>query len=258
MIDKLSKIGKGLIDLLIILVFVEAVLTTYPWFETHCARFVEWFDFVTMIIFCIEIVIRIVFGGKKFWVGPDWAWNWFDLIVTVITTVTSGGTFATLRSLRLLRLLRLLRVFTIFNGLRVIVGSLLRSIPKIGWLVALWAAVLIIYAVIGCHLFGKDFPEWFGGLGETCYTMFQVMTLESWSMGIARPVMELYPLSSIYFVSYICITAFIMLNALTGVLVSSMTSEDDSAKATDDKLDLLLKKMDEMQQQIEELKEGNH
>lgn len=266
-LKQIANFGQKFIDILIILVFIEAILTTYPWFEERFAVAVDWFDYCAMIIFCVEIGLRIIFGGKSFWVGKDWAWNWFDLIVTLVTVLTSGGAFASIRSLRLLRLLRLLRVFTIFDGLRILVGSLLRSIPKIGWLVALWLAIMIIYAVIGCHLFGADFPEWFGSLGATCYTMFQVMTLESWSMGIARPVMELYPLSSIYFVSYICVTAFVMLNALTGVLVTSMTDEGNAQKAqqpdgqqddskaplTKEDIQCLLKKMEDLEKQIQQL-----
>lgn len=257
-IDRVANIGHKIIDILIVLVFLEAVLTTYPWFEEQFESYIQLFDYWTMVIFCIEIILRIVYGGKNFWIGRNWAWNWFDLVVTVITAITSGGVFASLRSLRLLRLLRLLRVFTIFNGLRVLVSSLLHSIPKIGWLVALWGAVMIIYSVIGCHLFGKSFPMWFGSLGETCYTMFQVMTLESWSMGIARPVIAEFPLASFYFVSYICITAFIMLNALTGVLVSSMTEESMNKEETEDtkdaKMDQLIKEIQQLRKEISDMK----
>lgn len=255
MIDKLAKIGKTFIDVLILLVFIEAVLSTYPWMNEHFEDYFEGFCQISSLIFVVEILIRIAFGGKSFWVGKDWAWNWFDLIITVVTTVTSTGYFATFRSLRLLRLLRLLRVFTIFDGLRVIVGSLIRSIPKVGWLVALWGALMVIYAVIGCHMFSKDYPELFGDFSGTCFTMFQLMTLDGWGSDICRAIMEKYSWCWIFFVSYICITAFILLNALTGVMCSSMAIEDtDENDKTGEKLDLLLAKIDALQKEVEELK----
>ena len=255
MTDKLAKIGKTFIDVLILLVFIEAVLSTYPWMNEHFEDYFEGFCQISSLIFVVEILIRIAFGGKSFWVGKDWAWNWFDLIITVVTTVTSTGYFATFRSLRLLRLLRLLRVFTIFDGLRVIVGSLIRSIPKVGWLVALWGALMVIYAVIGCHMFSKDYPELFGDFSGTCFTMFQLMTLDGWGSDICRAIMEKYSWCWIFFVSYICITAFILLNALTGVMCSSMAIEDtDENDKTDEKLDLLLAKIDALQKEVEELK----
>lgn len=256
MLEKLGNIGKKFIDILIVLVFIEAILTTYPWMNDHFEDYFEGFVKISSSIFVVEILIRIAFGGKNFWVGKDWAWNWFDLIITVVTTITSTGYFATFRTLRLLRLLRLLRVFTIFEGLRVIVGSLIRSIPKVGWLVALWGSIMVIYAVIGCHIFREDFPELFGDFSGSCFTMFQLMTLDGWGSDISRTIMEKYPWSWIYFVSYICITAFILLNALTGVMCSSMAIEDtDENDRTDEKLDLLLAKIDALQKEVEELKD---
>lgn len=258
MIEKFGKIGKKFIDVLILLVFVEAVLTTYPWMTDHYGEYFEHFTQISTIIFVVEIILRIIFGGKNFWIGKDWAWNLFDLVITIITTITSTGYFATFRTLRLVRLLRLLRVFTIFEGLRVIVGSLVRSIPKVGWIVALWGALMVIYAVIGCHMYREDFPELFGDFTGTCFTMFQLMTLDGWGSDICRSIMEIYPWSWIYFVSYICITAFILLNALTGVMCSSMSIEDtDENDKTDEKLDLLLAKIDALQKEVEELKKEN-
>lgn len=250
MLEKLGNIGRKFIDVLIILVFVEAVLSTYPVLEEHFGEFFDMFTHVSNIIFVIEIAIRIFFGGKSFWIGKDWTLNWFDLIITLITLVTSTSYFAAMRSLRLLRLLRLLRVFTIFDGLRIIVKSLVRSIPKIGWLVFLWMSLMVIYAVIGCHMYREDYPELFGDFSRATFTMFQLMTLDGWGSDICRTIMEKYPLCWIYFISYISITAFVLLNALTGVMCNSISEENGETEEIKRKLGELVDKVSELQEEL--------
>jgi voltage-gated sodium channel len=94
------------------------------------------------------------------------------------------------------------------------------------------ALVFYVFAVITTNLFGASFPDWFGTLGRSLYTLFQVMTLESWSMGIVRPVMEVYPYAWAFFVPFILIATFTMLNLFIGIIVSAMQSfaEEDQAQ----------------------------
>jgi voltage-gated sodium channel len=86
----------------------------------------------------------------------------------------------------------------------------------------LMALIFYIGAVIATKLFGMSFPEWFGTLGRSGYSLFQIMTLESWSMGIVRPVMEVYPLAWMFFVPFIMVTTFAVVNLLVGLIVNSM------------------------------------
>jgi voltage-gated sodium channel len=129
--------------------------------------------------------------------------------------------------LRALRVLRVLRVLTIVPSMRRVVGGLLAAIPGLSSIAMVLALIFYVFAVITTNLFGADFPDWFGTLGRSLYTLFQVMTLESWSMGIVRPVMEVYPYAWAFFVPFILIATFTMLNLFIGIIVSAMQSFTD-------------------------------
>ncbi|MEX1198889.1 MAG: ion transporter [Pseudohongiellaceae bacterium] len=171
---------------------------------------------VVLTIFVAEILIKLFAFGPRFFRN---GWNVFDFAIVGIALVPASGPFAILRALRILRVLRLL---TKIDRLRHIIEALLRAIPSIGWIVFLLLMVFYIFAVMGTQLFAESFPEQFGHLGRTLFTLFQIMTLESWSQGIARPVMETYPLAWLYFISFILITAFVVLNLFIGIIVSTM------------------------------------
>jgi len=95
----------------------------------------------------------------------------------------------------------------------------------------LMGLIFYVSAVVATGLFGEKFPQWFGNLGETGYTLFQVMTLESWSMGIARPVLEAYPFAWVFFVVFILVTTFTMLNLFIAVIVNANQEEHDIENA---------------------------
>jgi voltage-gated sodium channel len=118
-----------------------------------------------------------------------------------------------------------LRLLTRIDRLRRIIESLLQAIPSIGWILFLLTMVFYIFAVMGTQLFAEAFPERFGDLGKTLYSLFQVMTLESWSEGISRPVMAVYPYAWIYFTTFVLITAFVVLNLFIGIIVSTMQEQ---------------------------------
>ncbi len=169
-----------------------------------------------LAIFVAEILVKLIAFGPRFFRD---GWNIFDFGIVAIALVPASGPFAILRALRILRVLRLL---TKIRRLRHIIESLLKAIPSIGWIVFLLLMVFYIFGVMGTQLFSRSFPEHFGHLGATIYTLFQIMTLESWSMGIARPVMAVYPFAWLYFITFILITAFVVLNLFIGIIVSTM------------------------------------
>lgn len=182
-------------------------------------------DRLALLIFVIELAMKMAALRGAF--VRD-AWNVFDFLVVAIAFVPSGAGFAVLRSLRVLRVLRLV---SSLPRLRVLVQSMLLSLPSIGWISLLMLVIFYIFAVMATKIFGPAFPEWFGTLGETFYTLFQVMTLESWSMGIARPVMETFPAAWIFFVPFVLLSSFVVLNLFIAIIVNGMSDAREEARA---------------------------
>jgi len=173
-------------------------------------------DKACLAIFIIELGLKLVAFRGLFWRS---GWNWFDFIVVGIALVPAAGPWAVLRSLRVLRVLRLL---TVIPQLRRVVAAFLHSIPGLFGVVAVMMIFFYTAAVLATTLFGPAFPAWFGTIGESLYSLFQIMTLESWSMGIVRPVMEVYPWAWAFFVPFIMIATFTILNLFIGIIVSTM------------------------------------
>lgn len=178
--------------------------------------FLRVFDTAVLTVFVVEIVIKLIAFGPRFFRS---GWNLLDFFIVAIALLPTTGWLSILRTLRILRVLRLLSTVP---RLRQLTESLLQTLPSIGWIAFMLSLVFYVFSVIGTELFGDRFPEWFGSIGESMYTLFQIMTLESWSMGIARPVMETYPLAWLYFVPFILISAFTILNLFIGVIVNTM------------------------------------
>ena len=124
--------------------------------------------------------------------------------------------------LRALRILRVLRVISVAPRLRRVVEGFITALPGMGSVFLLMAIIFYIGAVMATKFFSHSFPEWFGSLGLSAYTLFQIMTLESWSMGIVRPVMDQYPYAWMFFVPFIMVTTFAVVNLLVGLIVNSM------------------------------------
>ncbi|WP_010205421.1 ion transporter [Salinibacterium sp. PAMC 21357] len=185
-------------------------------------------DSIALVVFVIELVLKLVaYGPKRFFSD---GWTVFDFIVVAIALVPSSGPLSVLRALRVLRILRVVKFLP---QVRMVVEALLRSFPGIGAIALLMSLVFFVASVMSTELFGDAFPEWFGDIGKSTYSLFQIMTLESWSMGIVRPIMEVMPLAWLFFVPFILIAAFITLNLFIAVIVDTMQSlrvERDEAK----------------------------
>jgi len=178
-------------------------------------------DRIILWIFVVEIVLRIYAYRLAFFKD---AWSVFDFAVVAIALVPASGPFAVLRALRVLRVLR---VLTFVPSMKKIVGALVKSLNGMVSIAMVLGLVYYVSAVMATKLFGQAFPEWFGSLGATLYTLFQVMTLESWSMGISRPVMEQFPYAWAFFVPFILIATFTMLNLFIAVIVNAVQSMNE-------------------------------
>ena len=173
-------------------------------------------DSICLAIFVAEITLKLIAYRFRFFRD---GWNIFDFVIVGISLVPATQGFTALRALRILRVLRLVSTTP---RLRRVVEGLISALPGMASVFALMALIFYIGAVIATKLFGFSFPQWFGTLGRSGYSLFQIMTLESWSMGIVRPVMEVYSLAWMFFVPFIMITTFAVVNLLVGLIVNSM------------------------------------
>ncbi len=160
--------------------------------------------------------MRLYVHRRSFWRDP---WSVFDFTVVAIALLPATGQLAVLRALRVLRVLRLL---TMVPSMRRVVGALLAAIPGLCAIALVLLIIYYVFAVIATNLFSADYPEWFGHLGRSLYTLFQIMTLESWSMGISRPVMESFPYAWAFFIPFILVATFTMLNLFIAIIVNAM------------------------------------
>jgi len=173
-------------------------------------------DKLCLAIFFGELILKLLAYRGRFWRS---GWNVFDFLVVAIALTPGAGPWAVLRSMRVLRVLRLL---TVIPSLRKVVAAFLHSIPGLAGVGAVMSIFFYTAGVLATRLFGEEYPDWFGSLGASLYTLFQVMTLESWSMGIVRPVMETHPWAWAFFVPFIVIATFTILNLFIGIIVSTM------------------------------------
>ena len=177
-------------------------------------------DRAALAIFVVEIALKLVVYRHNFFRS---GWNVFDFLVVAVTLLPTGEGLSVLRALRILRALRLVSVVP---SMRKVVNALLQAIPGMTSVLTLLLLVFYVAAVMSTKLFAADFPEWFGSVGASFYTLFQVMTLESWSMGIVRPVMEVHPYAWMFFVVFILLTTFAVLNLFIAIIVDAMNTTD--------------------------------
>ena len=206
---------------LITLILVNAVILGLETSEAIMARWgaiLSAADSAILAVFVIEIGLRLAVWRGSFFRDP---WSVFDFIVVGIALIPATGPLAVLRALRVLRVLRLI---SMLPSMRRVAGGLLAAIPGLGSVIGIISVILYVFAVIATKLFAERFPQWFGTLGESSYTLFQIMTLEGWG-DIARSVMVVYPIAWLFFVIFILVSTFTMLNLFIAVVVTSMQSE---------------------------------
>ncbi|GAA0576096.1 ion transporter [Caenispirillum bisanense] len=216
---------QRIITTLIIINAIILGLETSPTVTNAIGPLIAAIDQAILGVFIVELVLRIAYRRGAFFRD---GWSLFDLAVVLIAVLPTTPGLAVLRALRVLRVLRLI---TVLPRLKMIVAALLSSLPGLGMIVMLQALLFYVGAVIATKTFGPDFPDWFGTIGASLYSLFQIMTLESWSMGIVRPVMEKFPLAWSFFVPFILIATFTMLNLFIAVIVNAMQSLHEEERA---------------------------
>ncbi|WP_179381253.1 ion transporter [Jannaschia marina] len=204
-------------------------------------------DAACLVIFVVELLAKMVAQGRRFWRD---GWNLFDAVIVGVALIPGSGSFSVLRALRILRVLR---IVSVFPRLRRVVEGLITALPGMASVFVLMGIIFYIGAVMATTLFGPSFPEWFGTLPRSGYSLFQIMTLESWSMGIVRPVMEVYPYAWAFFLPFILVTTFAVVNLLVGLVVNSMQDAhaEETNAATDAYRDEVLAKLAAIEERLD-------
>lgn len=232
-----------------VIVFNAIILgmETSPDLMAHAGGLIIALDVACLGFFVVEIILKVVARGGRFFKS---GWNLFDLVIVVVALVPGSQTMSVLRALRILRVLR---VISVAPRLRRVVEGFVTALPGMASVFVLMAIIFYIGAVIATKLFAQSFPEWFGSLPMSGYTLFQIMTLESWSMGIVRPVMEIYPYAWAFFVPFIMITTFAVVNLLVGLIVNSMQDahQEEAGAVTDAYRDEVLTRLIAIEKQLE-------
>ena len=203
-------------------------------------------DRACLFVFIVEIGLKLIAYRWAFFKS---GWNLFDFAIVGVSLIPGAQSFSVLRALRILRLLR---VVSAAPRLRRVVEGVITALPGMGAVFLLMALIFYIGAVMATKLFAATFPEWFGSLGQSAYSLFQIMTLESWSMGIVRPVMEVYPYAWAFFVPFIMVTTFAVVNLLVGLIVNSMQDAHnvEEGEKTDAYRDEVLARLSAIEEQL--------
>lgn len=248
-------------NLIVGVIIVNSILIgleTSPFWMDNVGYIIDQVDIVILVIFVLEIVLKVYAYRLDFFKS---AWNLFDSSVVLVSILPAAGSFSVFRALRIIRTLRLLKNIP---KLKLIIESLLHAVPSIGWIFMLLIIVFYIFAVIGTNIFGAGYPEYFGSLGKSFFTLFQIMTLESWSSAIARPILEGAPFAVLYFVLFILIATYTTLNIFIAIVVNTMNElhhkdlqeeEEHIKEFVQKENELLHAKLDKLMEDYDKLKQ---
>jgi voltage-gated sodium channel len=203
---------------IIALIVINAItlgLETFPAVMQRIGPALHALDTAMLAIFVVELALKLIGHGFAFFRS---GWNLFDLGVVGIALLPATGGLSVLRALRVLRVLRLISAIP---KMRFVVESLARSLPGLGSIGLLLGVFFYVFAVMATKLFGQEFPQWFGTLYGSAFSLFQIMTLEGWAE-IAREIMARYSFAWLYFLTFILLATFTVLNLFIAVIVNAM------------------------------------
>lgn len=218
-------------ELFVVIVIVfSAVLIgakTYP-IPEQVLTLMVWLDWGITLVFLIEIVIRFLGEERK----RDFfksGWNIFDTVIVVVSLIPVDNSDLALVG-RLVRIFRVLRMVSIIPELRLLLNSLLKALPQLGYVILLMFIIFYIYAAIGTTFFAQINPQLWGDIAISMLTLFRVMTFEDWT-DVMYETMEHYSLSWLFYITFIFFTAFAFLNMVIGILVGVLEEENRRVEA---------------------------
>ena len=211
---------------------------------------IKYLDYAVTIIFLFEIVIRFIAeeNKKRFFHN---AWNVFDTLIVIVSLIPIQDSEMALVG-RLVRIFRVLRMVSVIPELRMLLNSLLRAMPQLGYVLLLMFIIFYIYAAVGSTFFAEINPDLWGDIAISLLTLFRVMTFEDWT-DVMYETMAVYPMSWLYYLSFIFLTAFAFLNMVIGIVVNVLEDEHAKERAAQDKADGKIS-MDELAEEIRSLK----
>lgn len=212
---------------IIALVIVNAVtlgLETLPGVMAVAGVWLAAADRLMLGIFVAELTLKLLARGMRFFRS---GWNVFDALVIGIALVPAAGPLSVFRALRVLRILRLVSVIP---RMRIVVEALARSVPGLGAIALLLGIFFYVFAVVATKLFGEAWPHWFGSLWASMFSLFQIMTLEGWAE-IAREVMTRFSAAWLFFIAFILLATFTVLNLFIALIVKAMEDPAVNARA---------------------------
>lgn len=253
---KWAHYGETFITILIVLNALAAGAMTYLADDSTMEHALNVFCDVSIVIFIIEILIRIFCGKsvKEFFKGEDAGWNWFDLIVTVVSSLsffTGIEGIVGARAIRILRELRLLRVVSGSSNMKRIFHALIYSLPQISWASLFFVLLYYIYGIIGVEMFGA-FSESFETLHRSFLTLLQLMTFDDWT-AITTNLMEHSPLAWIYIVSFLILAAYILANLIVGIVVDALNEVREQEEIEHSDIEREFSKLEEQMASVKRL-----
>jgi voltage-gated sodium channel len=215
---------------IVAVIIASALLVGAKSYDLHplMQQLVSGLDYMVTVIFVTEITIRFL-GEKDKSQFFKSAWNVFDTIIVVISLIPVDNSDMALVA-RLIRVFRVLRMISTIAELRMIINSMFKAMPQLGYVLLLMFIIFYIYAAMGTALFEKINPVLWGDVSIAMLTLFRVMTFEDWT-DVMYETMEVYPLSWFYYLSFIFFTAFAFLNMFIGIIVNVMDEEHQKVRA---------------------------
>ncbi len=267
-----AKWFQNFVTFAIIVAGILVGMATYPEFSARHEGILELLNAIVLVVFIIEIVVKIIAEGKKPWLYFTDAWNIFDFIIVAAAFLPFGG--SSIAILRLLRLLRVLKLIKALPKLQMLVGALLKSIPSMGYVSILLLLLFYIYAVAGVFFFAENDPIHFSDLQTSMLSLFRVVTLEDWTdimyinmygcenygydgnMDLCTSSIPNAAGSVTFFVSFVLIGTMIFLNLFIGVIMNGM-DEAKAEMALKDKIDSgeMKTNVDDLERKLEEMRE---
>ena len=244
-----NKIFETFIIAIIVFSALVVGVKTYD-IPEGVTQFIKLLDWFITVVFLIELTIRFIGDEQKsrFFLN---GWNVFDTIIVLVSIVPIDNSEMAVIG-RLIRIFRVLRMVSIIPELRVLLTSLIKALPQLGYVMLLMFIIFYIYAAIGSTFFSTINPTLWGDISISMLTLFRVMTFEDWT-DVMYESMSVYGLSWIYYLTFIFFTAFAFLNMVIGIVVNVMEKEHRAEEEQDRESDAKI--MEDMRQELSEIKE---
>jgi voltage-gated sodium channel len=243
-----QRLILGLILLNAILIGLETSTSFMQSYELQARAL----NIVFQFLFCVEILVRVIGNSNRLGHFFRDGWNLFDIAVVSLSLIPSVGPFATIA--RLARLLRVLRLVSVLPELKLIIGTMLKSIPSLGHVTILLGLILYVYAVLGVHLFRESDPEHWGSLGTAFLTLFQIITLEGWTE-IQKVSMQTYPWAWLYYVSFVVTAVFVVINLFIAVVLNNLETARSEIRAENQSQNSIEKSLQSIREEIEKIEQ---